>query len=72
MLEQQIRAGTFDINTSPVIRIEHFRTVELLGRRKASGVRMLFSVFVLQWLEEKRVEWRQNQIETVDGILRVT
>ncbi len=72
MLEQQIRAGTFDYGYhfpgSP--RIEHFRTVELLGRQKASGVRMLFSVFVLQWLEEKRVEWRQSQIETVDGILR--
>lgn len=72
MLEQQIKTGTFDYGhhfpDSP--RIEHFRKVELLGRQKASGVRMLFSAFALQWLEEKRVEWRQSQIETVDGILR--
>ncbi len=72
MLEQQIKAGTFDYGhhfpDSP--RIEHFRKVELLGRQKASGVRMLFSAFALQWLGEKRVEWRQSQIETVDGILR--
>ena len=72
MLEQQARAGTLDYGhhfpDSP--RIEHFRKIELLGRQKASGVRMLFSAFALQWLEEKRVEWRQSQIETVDGILR--
>ena len=72
MLEQQARAGTLDYGhhfpDSP--RIEHFRKIELLGRQKASGVRMIFSAFALQWLEEKRVEWRQSQIETVDGILR--
>jgi len=71
MLEQQIKAGTFDYGhhfpDSP--KVEHFRQIELLSRQKASGERMLFSSFADQWLEEKRLEWRDSQYETVKGIL---
>ncbi len=72
MLEQQMRAGTFDYGhhfpNSP--KVEFFRHIDLLSRRHASGGRMLFDRFAGQWLEEKRVEWRQSQYETVEGILR--
>ena len=72
MLEQQIKAGTFDYGhhfpCSP--KVEHFRQIKQLSRQKASGKRMQFGVFAQQWLEEKRVEWRQSQYETVKGILQ--
>jgi len=72
LLEQQIKAGTFDYGhhfpDSP--KVEYFRQIELLSRQKAAGGRMLFSAFADQWLEEKRVEWRTSQHETVEGILR--
>ncbi|MCY9824119.1 Arm DNA-binding domain-containing protein [Aeromonas media] len=72
MMEQQMKLGTFDYahhfpNSS---KVEQFVAIEKLSRLKASGGRMLFSAFAAQWLDEKRVEWRESQIETVDGILR--
>ncbi|BBS89076.1 integrase [Aeromonas caviae] len=72
MMEQQIRAGTFDYShhfpNSP--RVERFVAIEKLSRQKATGGRMVFSAFAELWLDEKRVEWRASQFETVDGILR--
>lgn len=72
-LELQMKAGTFEYghhfpNSN---RVEHFRKLELLIRQQAIGGQMLFETFANQWQEEKRVEWRQSHIETVEGILRV-
>ncbi|MBO1520699.1 site-specific integrase [Oceanisphaera pacifica] len=71
-MEQQIKLGTFDyahhFPDSP--RVETFRHIAILEAQKATGGKMLFSVFSQQWLEEKRVEWRESQYETVEGILR--
>ncbi|MGB5144238.1 MAG: DUF3596 domain-containing protein [Shewanella indica] len=73
MLEQQMKAGTFDYghHFPHSKRVAHFRQIELLARQQAVGGRMQFEAFALQWQEEKRVEWRQSHIETVEGILRV-
>lgn len=72
LIEQQIRAGTFDYGhhfpNSP--KVEQFRQLEVLIRQKAVGGEMDFASFAGQWLEEKRVEWRDSQYETVEGILR--
>lgn len=72
LIEQQIRIGTFDYGhhfpNSP--KVEKYVAMERLSRQKASGARMIFSAFAELWLDEKRVEWRESQIETVDGILR--
>ncbi|MGU5545217.1 Arm DNA-binding domain-containing protein [Aeromonas veronii] len=72
LIERQISLGTFDYRHhfphSP--KVGTFAAIEQLGRQMAAGERMMFSVFAKQWLEEKRVEWRESQIETVDGILR--
>lgn len=72
LIEQQIRAGTFDYGhhfpNSP--RVEQFRQLEVLIRQQAVGGEMGFASFASQWLEEKRVEWRDSQYETVEGILR--
>lgn len=72
LIEQHIRLGTFDYGhhfpNSP--KVEQCAAIERLSRQKAVGGRMIFSVFAARWLEEKRVEWRDSQVETVDGILR--
>lgn len=72
LIERQISLGTFDYRHhfphSP--KVGTFAAIEQLGRQMAAGERMMFSVFARQWLEEKRVEWRESQVETVDGILR--
>lgn len=71
MLEQQIKAGTFDyarhFPDSP--KIEQFQKIETTGKHKASNGRLLFSTFAKKWLEGKRIEWRQSHYETVNGIL---
>ena len=72
MLEQQMRAGTFDYGhhfpNSP--KVEYFRQLECLRKQRTSVKPMTFALFAEQWLVEKRVEWRQSQCETVEGILR--
>ncbi|WP_172591337.1 Arm DNA-binding domain-containing protein [Shewanella xiamenensis] len=72
MLEQQMKAGSFDYRhhfpNSP--KVEHFAQLAKLSQFHAAGGRMLFSAFANLWLDEKRVEWRESQIETVEGILR--
>jgi integrase len=71
-MEQQIKLGTFDyahhFPDSP--RVEVFRHIAVLQAQQATGGKMRFSAFSQQWLEEKRVEWRESQYETVEGILR--
>jgi len=72
LLEQQIKVGTFDYGhhfpDSP--KVEQFGQLARLAQQKTAGGRMSFGGFAPQWLEEKRVEWRASQFETVEGILR--
>lgn len=67
-----MKAGSFDYRhhfpNSP--KVEYFTQLAKLSQFHAAGGRMLFSAFANLWLDEKRVEWRASQIETVEGILR--
>lgn len=70
-LEREIKSGVFDyakhFPNSP--KAEHFRQVDLLEKQNAVGGSMLFEVFSALWFEEKRHEWRDSHIETIEGIL---
>lgn len=70
-VEREIKAGVFDyakhFPNSP--KAEHFRQVDLLEKQNAVGGSMLFEVFSALWFEEKRHEWRDSHIETIEGIL---
>ncbi len=72
LIEHQIRSGTLDYGhhfpESP--RAERFRQLDSLVRLNSKGGNTRFSTFADQWLEERRVEWRQSQYETVEGVLR--
>lgn len=71
-MEQQMKLGTFDYahHFPDSSRVEVFRHIAVLEAQQATGGEMPFSVFSQQWLQEKRVEWRESQYETVEGILR--
>ncbi len=72
LIEQQIKSGIFDYgyHFPGSSKVEMFRRIAILETQRGTGSKLLFSVFALQWLQEKRVEWRRSQYETVEGILR--
>lgn len=72
LIEQQILAGIFDYghHFPGSARVEQFRQHDKLIQQQATGGKMLFADFAEQWLDEKRVEWRPSQYETIEGIQR--
>ena len=74
MIDGQIKKGTFNyvhhFPCSP--RVAQFEKLADAERTAGvSGSTKLFSFFAEQWLSEKKVEWRESQIETVEGIFNV-
>lgn len=71
MIEAEIKLGKFDyaryFPDSP--KVEKFENLIRQEKFKRIGNRMLFGVFAEIWFAEKKVEWRQSQIENVRGIL---
>ncbi|MBE8233760.1 MAG: DUF3596 domain-containing protein, partial [Endozoicomonadaceae bacterium] len=71
-IELQISRGIFDYSHHfpRSSRVERFKQIGKLEAQKAIGGITQFVTFAEQWLEEKKVEWRSSQYETVEGILR--
>lgn len=72
-IEREIKAGVFDYGKhfpdSP--KAEHFRQLDAMEQQNAVQGDMSFEAFALAWFEEKRYEWRESHVETIDGILKV-
>ena len=72
-IEREIKAGVFDyakhFPDSP--KAEHFRQLDIMEQQNAVEGDMGFETFAVAWFEEKRYEWRDSHIETIDGILQV-
>lgn len=70
-IEAEIKTNRFDyaayFPNSP--KVEALNKIAEQERLRRVGPQMVFKVFANVWFEEKRVEWRDTQIDNVSGII---